>query len=170
MLARVFVDTNVLIYAHDGREPIKQSVANMWLEKLWAERSIRTSMQVLSEYYYNVTRKAKPPVSAETAWEEVQSLLALDPQPTEHHLLERGHQVERRYRLSWWDSLIVAAAQLQSCALLLTEDLHDGAQFGDVRVCNPFKHKVNEALASYRVAIPAVVPLHRPRGRPRKAA
>jgi predicted nucleic acid-binding protein len=170
MLALVFVDTNVLIYADDERDALKQPIAKLWLEKLWAERSIRTSMQVLSEYYYNITRKAKPPVSAETAWEEVQSLLALHPQPTDGRLLERGHVVERRYQLSWWDSLIVAAAQLQSCALLLTEDLQDGAQFGDLRVCNPFKNKVSEALASYRVALPQVAPLHRPRGRPRKAA
>jgi predicted nucleic acid-binding protein len=166
----VFVDTDVLIHARDDREPFKQSVAKQWLEKLWAERSMRTSMQVLSEYYYNVTRKTKPAISADVAWEQVESLLELNPQATDHVLLERAHVVERRYQLSWWDSLIVAAAQLQSCALLLTEDLHDGTLFGDVRVCNPFKHKVSEALASYRVAVPAVAPLHRPRGRPRKAA
>jgi predicted nucleic acid-binding protein len=170
MLAPVFVDTNVLIYARDEREALKRPIANLWLEKLWAEQSLRTSMQVLSEYYYNVTRKTKPAISADAAWEQVESLLGLNPHPTDGHLLERGHVIERRYQLSWWDSLIVAAAQLQSCALLLTEDLQDGAQFGDVRVCNPFKHKVSEALASYRVDLPQVAPLHRPRGRPRKAA
>src|SRR5258706_16398065 len=104
MPAPVFVDTNVLIYARDGREPLKQSVANQWLEKLWAERTLRTSMQVLSEYYYNVTRKTKPAISADVAWEQVQSLLGLDPISGDRRLLERGHVVERRYQLGWWDS------------------------------------------------------------------
>lgn len=75
--------------------------------------------------------------------------------------------IERRYRLSWWDSLIVAAAQTQDCALLLSEDLQDRAVYGGVTVRSPFKLAVSEAPASY-TEIPVVATQYRPRGRPRR--
>jgi predicted nucleic acid-binding protein len=82
---------------------------------------------VLSEYYVNVTRKLDPGLSANEAWDDVQALLAWDPQPIDGALLQRGQSVSSRYGLSWWDSLVVAAAQAQGCSLLLTEGLQDRA-------------------------------------------
>ena len=68
--------------------------------------------------------------------------------------------------MSWWDSLIVAAAQAQHCILLLTEDLQDRAVYGGVTVRNPFTLGVSEAAIEYTAA-PAAARLHRPRGRPK---
>ncbi|MNC94307.1 hypothetical protein D3C83_111260 [compost metagenome] len=65
--------------------------------------------------------------------------------------------------------MVVAAAQLQGCALLLTEDLQDGAAFGAVTVRSPFTLDVREPVAAY-AAMPAMMPRHRPRGRPAKRA
>jgi predicted nucleic acid-binding protein len=167
MNAPVFVDTNVFVYARDPRDPAKQARAEEWLGVLWRDFAGRTSMQVLSEYYYNVTRKLVPGVAPDEAWLDTKFLLAWDPLPVDSALLRRAREIEQRWQLSWWDSLIVAAAQLQGCALLLTEDLHDGAVYGGVTVRSPFNLDVREPLPAYMVG-PSIPPRHRGRGRPRK--
>ncbi len=163
----VFVDSNVLIYARDRGTPSKQARAVEWLAHLWREGLGRTSTQVLSEFYVNVTRKIANPVTPDEAWQEVNAFFAWRPLPIDPALLARAREIERRWRLSWWDSMIVAAAQLQSCSILLTEDLQDGAVFDGVTVRNPFTFEVREPAASYAAA-PVAASKHRPRGRPRK--
>jgi predicted nucleic acid-binding protein len=167
MTGPAFVDTNVLLYWRDSRDAAKQARAAAWLEHLWREQTGRTSTQVLSEYYVNVTRKLEPGLPADEAWDDVQALLAWDPQPIDSALLQRGRTVCSRYGLSWWDGLVVAAAQAQGCALLLTEDLQDGAVYGGVTVRSPFTLSLGEEAAVYGAA-PAAAPRHRPRGRPRR--
>ena len=167
MTAPVFVDTNVLLYARDAGEPRKQPLAAAWLEWLWRQQLGRTSVQVLSEYYVNVTRKLDPGLPEDEAWEDVMALFAWRPAPIDDALMMRGREIEQRHRVSWWDSLVVGAAQLQGCALLLTEDLQDGGVYGGVTVRNPFTHRLDEPIPPYAVAA-AVVRGHPPRGRPRK--
>lgn len=167
MTARCFVDANVLVYARDARDARKQQRAMQWLELLWRERAGRTSMQVLAETYVVLTRKLGAP--SEDAWNRVERYLAWSPQPVDEAVLRGAKEVERRYRLSWWDSMVVAAAQLQACEVLLTEDLQDGEIFGTLRVRNPFLHELREAEAAYEVQ-PITRSAHRPRGRPRRAA
>lgn len=169
MTAPVFVDTNILLYARDAREPVKQLRAAQWLEHLWREQLGRTSTQVLSEYYVNLTRKLKPGLAPEDAWDDVQALFAWNPQSIDAELLSRAHQIELRNRLSWWDSLIVAAAQAQGCAVLLTEDLSDSAVYGGVKVRNPFTLSVSEGTAEYSAATVVSHPAPK-RGRPRRRA
>src|SRR5882757_4903318 len=164
----VFVDTNLLVYARDAAEGAKQRTAVSWLELLWREQRGRTSMQVLSEYYVIVTRKLKPGLPPEDAWDDVQSLLAWEPQRIDRELFTLAHEIERRYQISWWDSQIVAAAQLQNCPTLLTEDLQDGMVFGALTIRNPFKTKVEESPSHYTFT-PMASPRHRRRGRPAQA-
>ncbi len=166
MSEAVFVDTNVLVYARDAIEGEKQRTAEEWLSRLWRERRGRTSVQVLSEYYVTVTRKLDPGMPAVEAWDDVRALFSWRPQPIDAALLERGRELEARFRLAWWDSLIVAAAQLQACAVLLSEDMQDGMAFGGVRVRNPFRPEAHEERAQYVIEAPE--PLHRGRGRPAK--
>jgi predicted nucleic acid-binding protein len=168
MTAPVFVDTNVFVYVRDAGEPAKQQRATRWLEYLWREQLGRTSFQVLSEYYVSVTRKLAPGLSRDEAWDDVQALLTWSPHPIDEHLLERGREVERRFGLSWWDSLIVGAAQLQGCPLLLTEDLQDGGIYGSVKVRSPFSLELGEPLAAYATTA-KVASRHPPRGRPKRA-
>lgn len=165
----LFVDTNVFIYARQANEPAKQRLAQAWIDRAWREQTGRTSIQVLSEYYVNVTRNIAPPRDAIDAWDDVKALMAWNPIPVDGELLEAGRGVEARHRLSWWDSLIVAAAQLQGCAVLLTEDLQDGAHYGGVTVRSPFTLAVSEETTVY-TAFPTLASRHRPRGRPRKVA
>jgi hypothetical protein len=97
----------------------------------------------------------------------MRELLAWNPRPVDKELVLHAREIEQRHRLNWWDCLIVGAAQLQNCALLLSEDLQNGAVYGGVTVRNPFSIGVAEALASYAVT-PARVPGHPRRGRPRR--
>jgi predicted nucleic acid-binding protein len=124
-------------------------------------------MQVLSEFYVTVTRKLQPGLPADEAWDEVTTLMTWEPQPVDEALMQRGREIERRYRLSWWDSLIVGAAQLQGCELLLTEDLQDGGVYGDVTARSPFTLSLNENVASYALSRTRL-PRHPSRGRPKR--
>lgn len=166
MTGPCFVDANVFVYARDDRVASKRARAEQWIAHLWREHAGRTSVQVLSEYYAVATRKLTPRVPSSEAWEDVEELFSWRPQPIDEALLKRAHEIEQRWRLSWWDSLVVGAAQLQDCELLLTEDLQDGAVFGGVAVRSPFTLAAEELPAGYVLA-PTARSRHRPRGRPK---
>ena len=170
MTAPCFVDANVFIYVRDSRNAAKQTRAVEWIARLWQGRSGRTSLQVLSEYYAVATRKLVPRIPADEAWEDVRELFAWGPHPVDEALLRRAREVEQRWRLSWWDSMVVAAAQLQDCALLLSEDFQDGAVFAGVTVRSPFTLDVREPSAVYAAMPLVAASRHRGRGRPRKVA
>lgn len=167
MTAAVFVDTNIFVYSRDASEPKKQSVAARWLEELWTEQRGRTGIQVLNEFYITVTRKLDPGMTPEDAWADVHALLSWDPQPVDRRLLLRAQNVEHRHRLSWWDSMIVAAAQIQNCAQILSEDLQDGWSCDGVTVCNPFSTRLADQPERY-MPMPAPTSRHRRPGRPRR--
>lgn len=170
MSGPVFVDTNILLYWRDSAERAKQPIAAQWLEWLWRERLGRTSTQVLSEYYVNVTRKLKPGLSPAEAWDDVKALFAWNPQAIDAGVLRQAREIERDWKLGWWDSQVVAAAQLQGCAMLLSEDLQSGAVIGGVTIRNPFVQGVSEPVAEYAVkpAGQQAVRRHRGPGRPKK--
>lgn len=137
----IFVDTNVLVYARDLSAPSKQERAHEWMSALWASRLGRTSVQVLNEYYVTVTRKLAPGLAASDARADVDDLRAWMPVPISAGLLDSAFAFEDRFGLSYWDSLIVAAAQAAGCDHLLTEDLQDGQRLDTVTVVDPFAHR-----------------------------
>jgi predicted nucleic acid-binding protein len=163
-----FVDANVLVYSLDPRDSVKQARAAEWLERLWGQRTGRTSVQVLVEFYTVATRKLAPHLSNDDAWEEATRYFAWSPRQIDVPLVARARDIERRYGISWWDSMVVAAALLQDCQVLLTEDLQDGMVFGTLAVRSPFSSVLEEPAAAYHLPPPA--PLHRPRGRPKRLA
>lgn len=165
MTAPCFVDASVFLYARDPRDPVKQTRAAEWIDWLWQQRAGRTSMQVLAEFYAAATRNLA--LDADLAWDEVKRYLAWTPLPTDESLLRGAREIERRYQLAWWDAMAVAAAQLQDCAVLASEDLPDGMTFGGLTVRNPFTSALEEPAAEYLVRAAS---LHRPRGRPRRLA
>ena len=165
MTAPCFVDTDVLIYWRDASDPVKQLRAREWLDTLWREQRGRTSVQVLSEFYSVMTQKFAS-VTRDETWRDVQSFMAWSPQPIDTDLLRRAREIEARYQLNWWDCLVVAAAQMQRCALLLSEDMQDGADYGGIIVRNPFKLGVADESRSYAPG-PKLESRHRGRGRPR---
>jgi len=136
MIAPVFVDSNVLLYALDDTDKTKQKGARDWRAALWTMRLGRLSFQVLSEFYVNAIRLR--PSAREDARAEVRDLLAWHPIATDGPLIELGWKLQERYHLSYWDALIVAAAKTASCRYLLTEDLQVGQKLDGVEVVNPF--------------------------------
>src|SRR5271156_1591363 len=141
MTGPCFVDANVLVYTLDPRDPAKQKRAAAWRDHLWQTGLGRTSAQVLSETYA-VMRRLRRDMPGEALWDAISLYFAWKPRAIDENLLRRAHEIERRYRISWWDSTIVAAAQMQECAVLLTEDLQDGMAFGEVTVRSPFTLEV----------------------------
>lgn len=146
MTATVFVDTNVLVYARDRTDESKHQRALEWLAALWDERAGRLSWQVLQEYYVTVTRKLDPPRDEGDAREDVTSLVTWEPLSVDLRLVDGAWAVQDRFGLSWWDALIVAAAQAGECTYLLTEDLQDGQALGGVTVVDPFAHPPSDLL------------------------
>lgn len=138
MTAKVFVDTNVLVYCWDITEAAKQRKAVKWLEFLWSTKRGRLSHQVLKEFYHTVTKKLNPGIGKETARDIVLSLLKWQPVEMDLVTYETAFYIQDRFGFSWWDSLIVAAARKSRCAYLLTEDLQEDQSLGEVTVINPF--------------------------------
>jgi predicted nucleic acid-binding protein len=156
MTVRCFVDASVLLRARDPRDPLKQARAAEWLERLWQQRSGRTSLQVLTEFYIAATRKPTPRVPDDLAWDEVTRYLAWSPQPMDEALLRRAREIERRYRLGWWDCTVVASALMQDCLILLSDEIAEGSVFGVLAVRSPFSSVVDESPADYAVAPPLI--------------
>lgn len=136
MIGPVFVDTNVFVYRHDDSVLAKQSRAEQWLTFLADSRTGRLSYQVLQELY--ATLSPRLGFDRSEARRIIQLLSVWQPIRTDLGILERAWQVQERHAISWWDALIVAAAQASECAVLLTEDLQTGQVFDGVRVVNPF--------------------------------
>ena len=138
MTGPVFVDTNVLVYRADASDPVKQARADAWYRFLWQARAGRLSFQILLELYSILTRKLTPGFDQPEAREIVRELTAWRPVLVDLTVVERAWLLQKDHLLSWWDSLVVAAAQTCECRVLLTEDLQDGQVFDSVRVVSPF--------------------------------
>lgn len=133
-----FVDTNILLYARDQSEPSKQEKAESLLQHLWTKQTGKLSVQVLNEYCVNVTQKLNPGLTKEEAWQDIEDLMSWDPIPVDMNMLERGRCFQSRYSLSWWDSLILSAAEKSFCPVVYSEDLAHGESYFGIQVINPF--------------------------------
>lgn len=136
MSARVFVDTNVLLYWFDETAAAKQQRASDWMRHLWATGSGRLSWQVLQEFYASGTRRLG--IREDLARRTVRQLAEWDPLAPSLFLLERAWTWRDAAQLNFWDSLIVAAAEASGARYLLTEDLQTGRRLGDLTVISPF--------------------------------
>lgn len=135
----VFVDTNVLVYLRDSRDPHRQARCAEWMGHLWDSRSGRITSQVLQEYYVTVTGKLRPGLPLEDARDDVTALRSWSPRAVNLELIEGAWEVQDRWGFSFWDSLIVAGGRTQGCEILLTEDLSHDQKLGGLRVVSPFE-------------------------------
>lgn len=138
MNAKVFVDTNILLYARDSMQQTKRPIAHAWMAALWHNRHGRLSFQVLQEYYVNVTQKLKPGLPTALARQDVRNLLAWHPVKNDAALIEAAWALADRYGFSWWDAQIVAAARRAGCQILLTEDMQHRLEVDGMMLLNPF--------------------------------
>ena len=131
-------DTNVLIYAHDRSAGSKHERAKQLLRELWENRKGCLSVQVLQEFYVNITQKVPEPLAPEAAAQLIADLSTWQVhQPGEKVLLE-AIDLQNRYRLSFWDAMILVSAMTLGCEILWSEDFNSGQRYGDVVVRSPF--------------------------------
>src|SRR4051794_39594466 len=137
MSDKTFVDTNILIYAHDAHAGTKQATARDVLRDLWARRAGVLSTQVLQEFYVNVTRKIATPLPKPSARAVVDSytVWCIDTTPAE---IAAAFRIENEAGIGFWDALIVAAARRAGADRILSEDLNPGQIIAGVRIENPF--------------------------------
>jgi predicted nucleic acid-binding protein len=139
MSDKYFVDTNILMYAHDTSAGVKHEQAKALIEKLWSDRTGIVSTQVLQELSVNLRRKAGRPLTSKAVREIIADYL------TWHVVVNGGEAVldaldlEARYEISFWDALILQAAQSSGAAILYSEGLSHGQKYGPVQVANPLR-------------------------------
>jgi len=133
-----FVDTNVLVYAHDKGHKEKHETAKAALRQLWDTDTGVVSTQVLQEFYSVATHKLKLAMSHQEARRIMANYALWCHMPTDTQLLVSASLLGERHTLSWWDSLVVEAALRSGASTLLTEDLQDGRVFGTLTIRNPF--------------------------------
>jgi predicted nucleic acid-binding protein len=138
MADRSFVDTNVLVYAHDVGQGVKRDRARALLERLWAERSGVLSTQVIQEFYVNVRRKAANPIPLDEACRLVEDYLCWPLVINDGTSILGALRLEQDFGVSFWDALILDAAHRSGARFLCSEDLNHGQKYGATTVINPF--------------------------------
>ncbi len=134
---KFFVDTNILLYAHDRSAGVKHERSRQLLERLWTSGEGVLSTQVLQELCINLRRKIARPLPVEEIRHIIQDYLSWEivvntPASTLHAL-----EIEVRYQISFWDALVLHAAESAGAAVVYSEDLSTGQRYGAVQVVNP---------------------------------
>lgn len=135
---RFFLDTNVIVYAYDREAGRKREIARDLLIGLWNDGGGVLSSQILQELYVTVTRKIGRPLAADEAAEIVEDFLSWDVIANDGEAVLQAIKIQIKEKVSFWDALVVAAAQKGGAEILLIEDLSDGRRFGGLIVRNPF--------------------------------
>lgn len=138
MRAKCFVDTNVLIYAHDASAGVRHRQARDLVARLWETGGAVISTQVLQEFIVNILRKTASPPSPGTLREWVTDYLQWEVVVNDGAAVFTALDEQERHQLSFWDALIVQAANAAQAQTLYSEDLGHDQQYGGVRVQNPF--------------------------------
>jgi predicted nucleic acid-binding protein len=133
----VFVDSNILIYAHDTDAGPKRDRAVEKLRELWQSGTGRLSVQVLQEFFVNATKKLATPVSRSTAREVVSSYGAWVKEPTTPDTVLRAIEIADMAQIMFWDALIIASAEAAQATHIYSEDLDAGQTIAGVRIVNP---------------------------------
>lgn len=138
MSDRIFVDTNILVYAHCADAGEKHAAAAQAVADLWESRNGILSTQVLQELYITLTRKVTSPVTGTVARRLVRNYLTWDLVLNDGSIILYAGEIADNYQLSFWDGLIVAAAYSKNAAMILTEDMNHGQVVEGIRIENPF--------------------------------
>lgn len=138
---RFFIDSNVLIYSYDSAEPEKQHVAQQLIAGLMANGNGALSVQVLGEFFVSVTRRIRNPLSieqADAAVDLISSLPTIAVIEIDLAMVLRAIATHSRYGTTYWDSLIIAAAERAGCTRILSEDMNPGQSYHGIVAVNPF--------------------------------
>jgi predicted nucleic acid-binding protein len=138
MSDRFFLDSNILVYAYDAHEPKKRITAQSLLKEGIRQESAVISTQVTGEFFTIVTRKIPAPLSTDEAWEIVKILGTLPVLQVDLAMVHRAIETHKQYQISYWDSLILAAAERAGCDRVMTEDLQHGGRYHGILAVDPF--------------------------------
>ena len=141
MSDKCFVDTNILMYAHDASAGAKHERAKALVEELWRGRTGILSTQVLQELAVNLRRKAGRPLDGKAVRDIVADYLTWQVVVNSGQSILEALDLEARYRISYWYALVLQAAHTSGADVLYSEDLSDGQTYGAVRVVNPVRAK-----------------------------
>jgi predicted nucleic acid-binding protein len=137
MSDKFFVDTNILVYAHDRSIAVKHERARSLMERLWNSGGGVLSTQVLQELCVSLRRKTARPLSFEETRALLQDYLSWEIVINTAESVIEALAIEHRYRISFWDALILQAAGTSGATVVYSEDLADGQSYGPLRVINP---------------------------------
>jgi predicted nucleic acid-binding protein len=138
MKDKIFLDTNILIYAHDLDAGAKHDKALSMVKNIWEAETGVISTQVMQEFYVNVTRKISNPISPVQARGIILNYFSWQVELVEPHTILAASEIEEKYVLSFWDALIIATASQSEASKILTEDLNHGQIIEGVSIENPF--------------------------------
>jgi predicted nucleic acid-binding protein len=132
-----FIDTKVLIYAHDGGAGAKYLKSVELVTRLFQDQTGALSVQILAEFYAASIRKLG--MKAEDAENVISDLGSWTIHRPGHADLIRASRLYRQHKLSWWDAMVVNSAVELGCRILWSEDLGHGRRYGTLVVQNPFR-------------------------------
>jgi predicted nucleic acid-binding protein len=144
MSDKFFVDTNILVYAHDRAAGHKHERARLLIERLWNTGGGVLSTQVLQELCVNLRRKSSHPLSIEQTRRLIQDYLSWDIVINTADSVIEALVIEHRYNISFWDALIIQAAGTSGAAVVYSEDLADGQTYGPLHVVNPLNQPASD--------------------------
>lgn len=151
MTAKTFVDSNILLYVYDHAAGWKQEICKQQVQELWRQRCGVISTQVMQEFYHNATRKLRIPMTYAAARAELKLYQLWEVVQVGPSLIQIASNIQETAQLSFWDSLIIAAAQAAGAETLLSEDLNHGQVIAGVRIHNPLLNQVQEEGGGYSV-------------------
>ena len=133
-----FIDTNIIVYAYDNHFPDKQQRAREIIISAVRSGNGVLSTQVLGEFFTVVTRKINKPLSVRNARSIIKYIGNMRVQEIDSLIVERALDTLEQYKISYWDSLIIAAAERAQCKRILSEDLNAGQKYHGIEINNPF--------------------------------
>ena len=139
MNGKVFLDTNILVYAYDKDGGEKHAIAVEIVRDLWEKRTGVLSNQVLQEFYISVTKKIPIPISKAEAREIIRAYTSWSMSAITPLSILRATELEEKHFISFWDALVVVAAYEAKCEKIVTEDMNSGQIIEGVLIENPFK-------------------------------
>jgi predicted nucleic acid-binding protein len=139
--AKMFVDTNILVYAYDLSAGNKHEKAKEIVKDLWRTGEGLISTQVAQEFFVTVTRKIAKPLGLGQAREIVKDLLQWKTVTVDGSLIVDAINIQEKYLYAFWDSLIIASAIEGGAGTIISEDLSDNQRIKNVTIQNPFAEK-----------------------------
>jgi predicted nucleic acid-binding protein len=138
MKDKVFLDTNIIVYAHDRSSGSKHAAAKEIMDNLWESRRGVLSVQVLQEFFVCVTKKISKPLLIKNARVVLEYLSTWDVVTNDKYITLKAIDLQEKFRFPFWDSLVIQAAIQGQASILFSEDLPDGQAVKDLKIINPF--------------------------------